>query len=96
MGGEVMRSFVRMASAGLVSGVLVLTVVDSRSTARADEGGVSFWLPGLYGSLAAVPQQQPGWAVMTTYYHTSVSASGDVARAREITIGMAAATRFKT
>jgi len=23
--------------------------------ARADEGGVSFWLPGQFGSLAAVP-----------------------------------------
>nr|WP_068031962.1 transporter [Rhodoplanes sp. Z2-YC6860] len=53
----------------------------------ADEGGVSFWLPGMFGSLAAAPQQQPGWAFMTTYYHTSVSAQGDVTRAREITIG---------
>ena len=25
--------------------------------ARADEGGVSFWLPGIFGSLAAVPLQ---------------------------------------
>jgi hypothetical protein len=23
--------------------------------ARADEGGVSFWIPGFFGSLAAVP-----------------------------------------
>ena len=45
------------------------------------------WLPGLFGSLAAVPQQQPGWSGMITYYHTSVSAGADVARAREITIG---------
>src|SRR5215475_3187336 len=55
--------------------------------ARADEGGVSFWLPGLYGSLAAVPQQAPGWSVSNIYYHDSVSAGGDVTRAREITIG---------
>src|SRR5262245_11582771 len=55
--------------------------------ARADEGGVSFWIPGFFGSLAAVPQQAPGWSVTTVYYHTSVSAGGDVARAREITIG---------
>jgi hypothetical protein len=47
---------------------------------------VSFWLPGTFGSLAAVPQQ-PGWSQAVTYYHTSVSAGGDVARAREITIG---------
>jgi hypothetical protein len=55
--------------------------------AAADEGGVSMWLPGIFGSLAAVPQQAPGWSLVTTYYHTSVSAGGDVARAREITIG---------
>src|SRR6478752_3913372 len=54
--------------------------------AKADEGGVSFWLPGTYGSLAAVPQQ-PGWSLGTVYYHTSVSASGNVAAAREATVG---------
>lgn len=53
----------------------------------ADEGGVSMWLPGIFGSLAAVPQQQPGWSWMSTYYHTTVSAGGAVVRAREITIG---------
>jgi hypothetical protein len=52
----------------------------------ADEGGVSFWLPGFFGSLAAAPAT-PGWLLNTFYYHTSVSAGADVARAREITIG---------
>lgn len=55
--------------------------------ARADEGGVSFWIPGLFGSLAAVPQTTPGWSVATVYYHTSVSAGADVARAREFELG---------
>jgi hypothetical protein len=54
--------------------------------AMADEGGVGFWLPGFYGSLAAAPQQ-PGWSFAEITYHTSVSAGGDVAAAREITIG---------
>src|SRR5262249_2342260 len=54
--------------------------------AIADESGVSFWLPGLFGSLAAAPQQ-PGWALTSVYYHTSVSAGADVARAREFQIG---------
>ena len=49
----------------------------------ADENGVSFWLPGIYGSLAAVPQQ-PGWSFAAINYYDSVSAS---AAAREITIG---------
>jgi hypothetical protein len=55
--------------------------------AIADEGGISFWLPGLFGSLAAVPQQQPGWALAIINYYDSVSASGGVAASREITIG---------
>ena len=54
--------------------------------AYADEGGVSFWVPGLFGSLAATPQQ-PGWSLATIYYHTSVSAGGDVALAREFRHG---------
>jgi hypothetical protein len=55
--------------------------------ARADEGGVSFWIPGFFGSLAAVPAQAPGWSVTSIYYHDSVSAGADVARAREFQIG---------
>ena len=35
---------------------------------RADEAGASFWLPGQYASLAAVPQT-PGWALTASYYH---------------------------
>ena len=48
---------------------------------------MSFWLPGLFGSLAAVPAPTPGWSFSSFYYHTSVSAGADVATAREITIG---------
>jgi hypothetical protein len=54
--------------------------------ALADEDGVSFWLPGTYGSLAAAPLQ-PGWALGVVYYHATVSAGGSVAAARQITIG---------
>jgi hypothetical protein len=52
----------------------------------ADEGGTSVWLPGSFGSLAAVPQA-PGWSLATIYYHTSLSAGADVSAAREISIG---------
>jgi hypothetical protein len=58
----------------------------SINTSHADEGGISFWIPGFYGSLAATPQQ-PGWSLASIYYHTDVSASGNAAVAREITIG---------
>ncbi len=54
--------------------------------ALADEGGVSFWLPGVYGSLAAAPQQ-PGWSFAGVNYFDSVSASGSIAAAREVTVG---------
>jgi hypothetical protein len=55
--------------------------------ARADEGGVSFWIPGFFGSLAAVPAEAPGWSMTSVYYHDTVSAAGDVARAREFELG---------
>jgi len=53
---------------------------------QADESGISFWVPGLFGSLAAVPTT-PGWSLGTIYYHTSVEASGAAAAAREIQVG---------
>src|SRR3954468_17330064 len=70
----------------LSSGLLGCVVACAPNTSFADEGGVSFWLPGLFGSLAATPLQ-PGMSFLSTYYHTSVSGGADVARAREITIG---------
>src|ERR1700722_5672087 len=54
--------------------------------ARADEGGISFWLPGQSASFAASPQV-PGWALGVVYYHANVEAFGSVAASREITIG---------
>lgn len=42
---------------------------------HADEGGVSFWLPGQYGSFAAVPLDQ-GWSLPLVYYHASVDLGG--------------------
>jgi hypothetical protein len=43
--------------------------------AEADENGLSFWLPGQFGSFAATPGQ-PGWTWVTAYYHPSVSSGG--------------------
>jgi hypothetical protein len=61
-------------------------LVSAPTIAAADEGGVSFWLPGLFGSLAAVPQQA-GWSLSTVYWHDNVTAGADVARALEIRTG---------
>src|SRR5215471_21250888 len=70
-------------SVGVIAALLSLPT----QMARADEGGVSFWVPGFYGSLAAVPAQAPGLSVTSIYWHDSVSAGGDIARSREIEIG---------
>jgi hypothetical protein len=71
---------------GVAAIVLAPAIIFFSQCALADEDGVSFWLPGFFGSLAATPQQ-PGWSLATIYYHTSVSAGADVARAREFTLG---------
>jgi hypothetical protein len=71
----------------LLAVAFVLAVVASvPDIARADENGISFWVPGFFGSMAATPLQ-PGWSLATIYYHTNVSASGAAALSREITIG---------
>jgi hypothetical protein len=71
---------------GIAAIVLAPAIMFFSQYALADESGVSFWVPGFFGSLAAAPQQ-PGWSLATVYYHTSVSAGGDVALAREFQIG---------
>ena len=76
-------SVFNQALAGVIA--LGLTVAAS-AIVKADEGGVSFWIPGLFGSLAAAPLQ-PGWSLTTIYYHTPVSAGSDVALAREFSTG---------
>jgi hypothetical protein len=52
----------------------------------ADENGISFWLPGQFSSLAALPGV-PGWSTATMYYHTSLAGSGAAYAAREVSIG---------
>ena len=71
---------------GVAAIVLASAITFFSHKALADENGVSFWIPGIFGSLAATPQQ-PGWSLANIYYHTSVSAGADVARAREFSLG---------
>src|SRR5262249_34674933 len=52
----------------------------------ADEGGVSFWVPGFVGSLAATPQA-PGFAFANILYYSQVSAGGNVAFAKQVSSG---------
>ena len=70
----------------LCSSLMLFGFIALPTVAVADEGGLSTWLPGLFGSLAAAPQQ-PGWSFADIYYHATVSAGGDVAAARQFTLG---------
>jgi hypothetical protein len=73
-------------SAIVIAALALASVASSPKAALADEGGVSFWVPGFFGSLAAAPLV-PGWSQTEIYYHTTVSAGGNVALAREFQIG---------
>ena len=52
---------------------VALLALQGPQAASADEGGISFWVPGFFGSLAAAPGT-PGWSWISIYYHTDVSA----------------------
>src|ERR1700730_18934975 len=80
------QSRLSLLSLAASTALAIAATVSLPAISFADENGVSFWLPGLFGSLAAVPQQ-PGWAFTAINYFTPVSASGAVAASREITIG---------
>lgn len=75
----------RRAIAGVAAALMYLVAVPGKP-ALADEGGVSFWVPGFFGSLAAAPQT-PGLTFTSIYYHTSLRAGADVAFARQVTRG---------
>lgn len=62
----------------LIAGLATASVVSAPNYALADEGGISVYLPGFYGSFAAAPTE-PGWAMSAVYYHTSVDAGANQA-----------------
>ncbi len=80
------RAMQSVRGAKLTCAFLLGAVLSVPNAAVADEGGVSFWIPGFFGSLAAAPVQ-PGWSVATIYYHTSVNAGSDIAFARQVSRG---------
>ncbi len=59
------------------------------SKVHADEAGVSFWLPGQYGSLAAIPAE-PGWSLALIYYHASIDGGGskEFQKGERLTLGL--------
>jgi hypothetical protein len=63
-------------TAAVIGGLALGAVVTTRISAKADFGGVGFWLPGMMGSLAAVPGT-PGWGWADLYIHLDTKAAGD-------------------
>jgi hypothetical protein len=69
MGNDLNKS-ARTALAAALAATVGLALVPR--PASADENGVSFWLPGIYGTLAAVPTP-PGFSFTTFNYYDTVS-----------------------
>src|SRR5277367_5357907 len=72
----------------LPSLLVLISVVASASylglrSSSADEGGASFWSPGTFGNLAAVPGE-PGWSFSATYFHATLAGGSDVATAETL------------
>jgi hypothetical protein len=67
---------------------LALVLTQPRS-ANADEGGVSFWTPGQYGSFAAIAPT-PGWSLPLVFYNYggSVGAQQPLSRGNLLTAGL--------
>jgi hypothetical protein len=84
--GRCLPGQLRARTARVIGLLAAIALICSSNAAHADEDGISFWIPGFFGSLAAVPLQ-PGWTYTSIFYNTNVSASGNAALAREITIG---------
>ncbi len=80
------RITARAGLRGCMMAAVVAAAVVAPQQASADQGGVSFYVPGLFGSFAASPLV-PGWSLATIYYHTSVEASGALAAAKQVEIG---------
>ncbi len=69
--GETMKQANVLRTTARVGLCLVMIAISAPT--RADEGGLSFWLPGTFGSLAATPTT-PGWSWATFYIHTEAAA----------------------
>ena len=65
----------RWLQCGIVASAFLGAVVLPNGTAKADVGGIGFWLPGSMGSLSAVPGQA-GWSFTSVYLHLEANAGG--------------------
>jgi hypothetical protein len=63
----------------LISAIAFSAFLGQRSS-WADESGASFWQPGTFANLAAVPGP-PGWSFNATYFHATLAGGSNVATA---------------
>jgi len=77
-------------AARLFAAVLTAVTASAPNLARADEGGVGFWVPGFFGSMTATPLE-PGFSMAVIYYHGELTGGADVAFARQVRRGNIAA-----
>jgi hypothetical protein len=70
-------------------GATVGLLASHLSVAHADEGGVSYWTPGQYGSFAAITPS-PGWSLPLVYYNYggSVGAQQPLTRGNLLAAGL--------
>jgi hypothetical protein len=68
---ELTMKLTTIVNVTLSAAICALVIAGKPSPALADEGGLSFWLPGTFGSLSATPAT-PGWS-WATFYITPMS-----------------------
>lgn len=88
-GGDAMLRRGRPTQPSRIGALALAGLTLSGASARADQGGVSFWLPGQYASFAAVAPD-PGWSLPVNFYtySGSVGASRTLPRGKLVAGGL--------
>lgn len=79
----------RLSAASFAVAIACATALAAPMPARADQGGVPFWMSGQFASLAAVPAT-PGWSlpVQGYFYDGNASASKSFPRGNSVAAGL--------
>ena len=70
----------RLPSLLVLVSVIALVSFFGQRRGLADESGASFWSPGTFANLAAVPAE-PGWSFSATYFHATLMGGSNQATA---------------
>jgi hypothetical protein len=82
MGGWVLAIVPERRSPRLLAliSLMAIATMFGLGSSSADEGGASFWSPGTFANLAAVPGE-PGWSFSATYFHATLMGGSNQAAA---------------